>query len=121
VSQGIGLEVAMDQIARQHKAIPFMLKKRKALYQGCIRKHSEGKLRAMLECASLIDEALKTGSKTCNPKDELLDLTRSEEIRADPRCHQRDTKTTSSKTQRLKHPIFNFDESHQYDRRLRWP
>jgi DNA polymerase-3 subunit delta len=77
VSQGIGLEVAMDQIARQHKAIPFMLKKRKALYQGCIRKHSEGKLRAMLECASLIDEALKTGSKTCNPKDELLDLTLS--------------------------------------------
>ncbi len=74
VSQGVGLEMAMDQIARSHKAVPFMLKKRKALYQSCIRKHSERKLRAMLEQASTIDEALKTGSKTCNSKDELLDL-----------------------------------------------
>ena len=74
VNQGVGLEMAMGQIARSHKAMPFMLEKRKALYQGCIRKHSERKLRAMLERASTIDEALKTGSKTCNPEDELLDL-----------------------------------------------
>lgn len=74
VCQGARLEAAMDQIARQHKAIPFMLKKRKALYQSCLHRHNEQKLRTLLERASSIDEALKTGSKTSNPKDELLTL-----------------------------------------------
>ncbi|MCK5893465.1 MAG: DNA polymerase III subunit delta [Endozoicomonadaceae bacterium] len=77
ICQGVRLETAMDQIARQHKAIPFILKKRKALYHRCLHKHNEQKLRTFLERASFIDEALKTGSKTCNPKDELLALTLS--------------------------------------------
>jgi len=74
VSQGVMLENALDQVARQHKMVPFILKKRKYLYQKNLSQHSEKKIREMLEEAFLIDMAIKTGDGLVNIKDSLLTL-----------------------------------------------
>ncbi|WP_281645156.1 DNA polymerase III subunit delta [Parendozoicomonas sp. Alg238-R29] len=73
--QGMGLDAIIEQVARPHKQVPFLLKKKKNNYMSFIRRHGEKAIRDMIERAALIDRTLKGVESNYNTNDELLGLT----------------------------------------------
>ena len=73
--QGMTIDAVIEQVARPHKQVPFMLKKRKGHYINFIHRHGERTIRDMINHASRIDHMLKGADSEGNPTDELLGLT----------------------------------------------
>ncbi len=72
--QGMGIDAVIDQVARPHKQVPFLLKKKKGSYMGFIRRHGERSIREMIDHAALIDRTLKGAEPERNAGDEMLAL-----------------------------------------------
>ena len=73
--QGMGIDAAVEQVARPHKQVPFLLKKKKNSYQSFIRRHGERGIRDMISKAAKIDRVLKGAEPELNAGDEMLGLT----------------------------------------------
>lgn len=73
--QGMALDAVIEQAARSHKQVPFLLKKKKNNYMGFIRRHGERAIREMIDRAALIDRTLKGVEQNHSTQDELLGLT----------------------------------------------
>ena len=73
LSNGLSMELAIDRAAKKHGFSPFMLKKRRALIDKSMRRHSERDFRGMLLHAGRIDMAVK-GLESLDEWDELLGL-----------------------------------------------
>ena len=72
--QGMGIDAVIEQVARPHKQVPFMLKKRKGHYMNFIHRHGERAIREMMSHGAKIDKMLKGADPSGNPADELQGL-----------------------------------------------
>lgn len=72
-SRGLSTDLAIDQSAKVLGFAPFILKRRRALLDKCLQRHSERNLRQMLVGAGQVDRCVK-GLEKNNPWDELLSL-----------------------------------------------
>ena len=73
-SRGVSTEAAIEQSAKVIGFSPFILKRRRALLEKVIQRHSERNFRQMLLMTGNIDQSIK-GLDKKNPWDELLTLT----------------------------------------------
>ncbi len=74
ISQGVAMELALEQSAKVMGFAPFMLKRRKALLNKALQRNSERSLRQMLHDAGKVDRCIK-GLDRGNAWDQLLSLT----------------------------------------------